>query len=232
VIALRMVFFTGVYRLSDALALVESVGAGEAGTSGKGMQEERKRVKQVVGKESEGSRGFVHRAGVEKKAVEMASHGKMFYYQIASGVVFLVVVDKSYPKKLAFAYLDEIMAEFMTSHGAEVEGADRPYQFIRFDTFVERTRELYLNTGTHRNLEKLSEDLADIQQVVTRNLESVLGLGEKLEAASSAARNMSVEARGFSARSKKLARQALIRQYTPWAVLAVVVLLLPWKLLG
>jgi len=226
-----MVLFTGVYRLEDALPLVESVGSGEAGTSGKGMQEERKRVKQVVGKESESARGFVKSHGVVKKAVEMASHGRVFYYQMGSGVVFLVVVDKNYPKKLAFAYLDEVQAEFMTSHGSEVDGADRPYQFIRFDTFLERTRELYLNTGTHRNLEKLSEDLADIQQVVTRNLESVLGLGEKLEQASSAARNMSAEARGFSARSKKLARQALIRQYTPYAVLAVIVLLLLWKFL-
>ena len=53
---------------------------------------------------------------------------------LKSGVVYTVVVEESYPPKLAFAYLEEIQAEFYAAHGAKVAELKRLYAFIRFGT--------------------------------------------------------------------------------------------------
>jgi len=53
-------------------------------------------------------------------------------YLIADNVVYLTIADKSYPRKLAFSYLDELSKEFSTSYGAKVETVRKPYAFVGF----------------------------------------------------------------------------------------------------
>ena len=49
------------------------------------------------------------------------------------------------------------------------------------DTFIQKTRKLYLDTRTQRNLAKLNDELYEVQQIMTRNIQEVLGVGEKLD---------------------------------------------------
>jgi hypothetical protein len=51
------------------------------------------------------------------------------------------------------------------------------------DTFISKTKKLYLDTRTQRNIAKLSEDLSEVQQIMTRNIAEVLGQGERLDRA-------------------------------------------------
>lgn len=51
---------------------------------------------------------------------------------IADNVVYLTIADKSYPRKLAFSYLDELSKEFQNSYGAKVDSARKPYAFVGF----------------------------------------------------------------------------------------------------
>ena len=55
-------------------------------------------------------------------------------YLIANNVVYLVFTDKSYPRKLAFSYLDELSKEFEVSYGAKVDSVRKPYAFVGFGT--------------------------------------------------------------------------------------------------
>ncbi len=55
-----------------------------------------------------------------------------FYYVIEGDVCYLTLTDKAYPKKLAFQYLDELQSEFSRLYGPQIEGAVRPYAFIKF----------------------------------------------------------------------------------------------------
>lgn len=49
------------------------------------------------------------------------------------------------------------------------------------DTFIQKTRKLYLDTSNQRNIQKLNDELIEVQQIMTRNIEEVLGVGEKLD---------------------------------------------------
>lgn len=56
----------------------------------------------------------------------------MFHYAIVSGIIFLTLTDKGYPKKLAFQYLDELSNEFSRLYLGQIDQATKPYQFIKF----------------------------------------------------------------------------------------------------
>lgn len=43
-----------------------------------------------------------------------------------------MLCEASFPKKLAFAYLEDLQAEFHEQHGKRVPTVSRPYSFIEF----------------------------------------------------------------------------------------------------
>lgn len=45
---------------------------------------------------------------------------------------YLVLCEGSFPKKLAFGYLEDLQAEFHEQHGKRVPTVSRPYSFIEF----------------------------------------------------------------------------------------------------
>ncbi|KAI8544738.1 hypothetical protein RHMOL_Rhmol08G0318300 [Rhododendron molle] len=102
-------------------------------------------------------------------------------YIIEGRVCYLTMCDRAYPKKLAFQYLEDLKNEFERVNGSQIETAARPYAFIKFDTFIQKTRKLYQDTRTQRNISKLNDELYEVHQIMTRNVQEVLGVGEKLD---------------------------------------------------
>jgi vesicle transport protein SEC22 len=120
--------------------------------------------------------------------------------------VFLTIADKSYPRKLAFSYLDELSKEFATTYGPKVEAVRKPYAFVGFgtqlesllqhgslispfaDTFMSKTARLYRDTRTATaasgsGLDKLNDDLQDVTRIMTKNMEELLWRGDSLDRA-------------------------------------------------
>ncbi|XP_016688406.1 25.3 kDa vesicle transport protein isoform X2 [Gossypium hirsutum] len=137
-------------------------------------------------------------------------------------------VFQSYPKKLAFQYLEDLKNEFERVNGAQIETAARPYAFIKFDTFIQKTKKLYQDTRTQRNIAKLNDELYEVHQIMTRNVQEVLGVGEKLDQVSQMSSRLTSESRIYADKARDLNRQALIRKWAPVAIVLGVVFLLFW----
>ncbi|KAE9453381.1 hypothetical protein C3L33_14742, partial [Rhododendron williamsianum] len=130
--------------------------------------------------------------------------------------------------------------EFERVNGSQIETAARPYAFIKFDTFIQKTRKLYLDTRTQRNISKLNDELYEVHQIMTRNVQEVLGVGEKLDQVSEMSSRLTSESRIYADKAKDLNRQvtkfflfpcllkALIRKWAPVAIVLGVVFLLFW----
>lgn len=56
----------------------------------------------------------------------------VFHYMIDADVCYLTLTEKSYPKKLAYQYLDELHSEFINLYGTQIQAVSRPYAFIKF----------------------------------------------------------------------------------------------------
>ncbi|KAK6529578.1 SNAP receptor [Arthrobotrys megalospora] len=154
------------------------------------------------------------------------------HYLIQEGVCYLCICERSYPRKLAFTYLSDIAAEFNSSYPQrEVHSPSvRPYQFVDFDTFMQRTKRTYQDTRATQNLDKLNDDLKDVTRVMTKNIEDLLYRGDSLDKMG----DMSVRLKQDSAKYKKAARRInwdlLVRQYAPFGLLGfIVIVFIYWR---
>lgn len=121
----------------------------------------------------------------------------------------MCICDNSYPRKLAFSYLDELSKEFQRSYGDKIDGATRPYAFMGFggfliqiishdltntffvDTFIGKTTRLYRDSRSltqgggpaapNSRLDQLNENLKDVTQIMTKNMEDLLWRGDSLD---------------------------------------------------
>jgi len=160
--------------------------------------------------------------------LSIESGSEIFHYIIDSGVCYLVLTERSYPKRLAYNYLEELQKEFNLLYATEVDAATRPYAFIKFDAFIQKTKKLYMDTHAQRNVNKLNEDLADVQKIMMTNIQDVLGRGERLESVMTQSGRLRDSAREYSKHAKHLNTQMLLRKYGPVAVVVLIVLAVMW----
>eukprot|EP00842_Homolaphlyctis_polyrhiza_P005246 jgi/Hompol1/5722/HPOL_002039-RA len=149
----------------------------------------------------------------------------VFHYIIEFGVCYLCLCDRSYPKKLAYSYLEELQKEFQSLYGNEIGTVARPYAFVKFDSFIQKTKKLYKDARTQRNLHKLNEDLGQVTQIMTKNIQEVLGRGAVLDQMSTMSQNLKEESSKFRKDSRHLNLQALYQKYGPPAVVVSIVAL-------
>jgi Regulated-SNARE-like domain/Synaptobrevin len=104
-------------------------------------------------------------------------------YIIQDSICFLCICSKSYPRKLAFTYLSDLATEFTTTYPATQYHSPtlRPYAFVEFDTFIQRTKKTYQDSRASANLDKLNDELKDVTKVMTKNIEDLLYRGDSLE---------------------------------------------------
>ena len=69
---------------------------------------------------------------IDSKLFDKCSVCCSFSYIIEKGVCYLVLCEAAFPKKLAFAYLEDLHSEFDEQHGKKVPTVSRPYSFIEF----------------------------------------------------------------------------------------------------
>ncbi|KAI8381596.1 Longin-like domain-containing protein [Radiomyces spectabilis] len=149
----------------------------------------------------------------------------VLHYIIEGSVCYLCICDKSYPRKLAFSYLEELAKEFNMSYGNEVEKPGlRPYAFVKFDTFMQKTKRIYQDTRTQSNLTKLNEDLQDVTRIMTKNMEDLLWRGDSLDRMSHISGELKDSAKMFKDKARHLNLQALYRKYGPPVIIASVIL--------
>eukprot|EP00184_Porphyridium_aerugineum_P002772 CAMPEP_0184697892 /NCGR_PEP_ID=MMETSP0313-20130426/4686_1 /TAXON_ID=2792 /ORGANISM="Porphyridium aerugineum, Strain SAG 1380-2" /LENGTH=250 /DNA_ID=CAMNT_0027156735 /DNA_START=295 /DNA_END=1047 /DNA_ORIENTATION=+ len=151
-----------------------------------------------------------------------------FHYVIDNGVYFLTLTEKAYPKRLAYDYLDELRKEFLSIYGAQVMAATRPYEFIKFDQFIQKTKKLYTDARTQRNLDKLNSELKDVHYIMTKNINEVLQRGEILENVTKKSNRLSYESKKYMKSTVHANRVRLLKTYGPIVVIGFVALFLFW----
>lgn len=206
-----MVRLTLVARVRDGLPLAEGLDADKEHE----MYSYKSQAKSIFKKLGVGPSKPPPRLSIESGAFT-------FHYLIEADVCYLTLTDKGYPKKLAFQYLEELQSEFTRLYGSQIDTVTRPYAFIKFDTFIQKTKKLYLDTRTQRNLAKLNEDIAEVHSIMTRNIQEVLGHGERLDRMTEMSNMLSQDAKQFAVKAKDLYHQALLRKYVPLIVVAAI----------
>ena len=152
------------------------------------------------------------------------------HYLVSAEVVFIVITDSSYPRKLAFTYLSDLANEFHTTHpSAQVLSPTlRPYAFMDFDTFIARTKATYSDTRATQNLDKLNDELRDVTKVMTKNIEDLLYRGDSLERMGEISSRLRDDSKKYRRAAVKINWDLMLKQYGPFGALGLIILVFLW----
>jgi len=203
-----MSVLTLIARVSDGLVLSEEMDA-------EGLEEWRNQAKKLF-------KTFTNKSQ-DRLTIESGPY--YFAYLIQHDVCYLTLCEKSYPKTIAFKFLEELQREFDTSYGADVPSAKRPYAFIKFDVFIQRTKKAYADTKSQKNLSKVTEDLNDVHKIMTKNISEILGRGEKLQSVAQKSDDLLASSAIYEKNAKAINYNMFFRKYGPFLAVAAVVLL-------
>ncbi|XP_055827306.1 25.3 kDa vesicle transport protein SEC22-1 [Solanum dulcamara] len=93
-----------------------------------------------------------------------------FNYMVENGICYLTLCESSYPRKLAFHYLQDLQQEFERLDSSLVDRITKPYTFIKLDTIIGNIRKQYVDTRTQANLSKLNAHRQKDLDIATEEL--------------------------------------------------------------
>ncbi|XP_061475730.1 vesicle-trafficking protein SEC22b-like isoform X2 [Rhineura floridana] len=156
-----MVLLTMISRVQDALLLAASMQ--ETEQSNRNFQEYHNQAKQLFRKLGDHS----------PNRCSLQAGPMTFHYLISQGICYLTLCEAAYSKKLAFAFLEELQAEFWELYGKKVSSVSRPYAFIEFDIYIQKLKKSYLDTWSKRHLSHINLELQDVQKIMVTNIEEL-----------------------------------------------------------
>ncbi|MEE6515103.1 hypothetical protein FKM82_023604 [Ascaphus truei] len=145
---MSMIFFASVIRVRDGLPLSASTDH-EQNVS---VQETKKYLKALSRKLEQLP---------DRCTLKRGPHSVNFISSL--GVSYMMLCSESYPNVLAFCFLDELQKEFITTYEmSRINTAVRPYSFIEFDSFIQKTKQRYNNPrslSTRMNLADMQTEI-------------------------------------------------------------------------
>lgn len=88
----------------------------------------------------------------------------IYSYLIENDVCYLVMCDKLHSKRSAFTYLEDLAQEFHKNYGRKVNTVTRPYAFIEFDVYIQKSKKNL--TDRRRNINSINTQLQDVQRIM------------------------------------------------------------------
>ena len=161
-----------------------------------------------------------------------------FHYIIENGVCVLTMASKPFPKRIIFAFLEDIMRGFndelkrllgsSVDFRSYIETITKPYFFIAFDRTVQKKRLEYRDPNNSKAVSRLNDGLVEINSIMRKSLDDILQRGEALDDVSRRADDLKEASKKFAKQAYNLNLQALLRKYGMIATVVIVVLFIFW----
>lgn len=170
----------------------------------------------------------LNRNSESQASIESGDH--TINYLIADDIVYVCITERSYPRKLAFTYLSDLAAEFSTTYPATqlLSPTLRPYAFMEFDSFINKTKGTYSDARATQNLDKLNDELRDVTKVMHKNIEDLLYRGDSLERMGEMSSRLRDDSKKYRRAAVKINWDLLLKQYGPIGGLGFIIIVLLW----
>lgn len=144
-------------------------------------------------------------------------------YLLEDHLCYIAITERAYPKKLAQTYLEDIRREFQTSYRREqyLDPQLRPYSFSEFDRYVERSKKTYQDTRATDNLGRLNDELKDVAQVMTKNIEDLLYRGDSLEKMGDMSSRLREDSAKYKRAAVRINWEKMLENWGVWVALAL-----------
>ncbi|XP_010537189.1 PREDICTED: 25.3 kDa vesicle transport protein isoform X2 [Tarenaya hassleriana] len=97
-----------------------------------------------------------------------------FHFLLEKNVCFITLSDSSYPRKLAFHFLQDLQMEFETFDDTLIKKISKPYSFVKFDSIIRSIRKRYIDTRTQVNLSKLNACRKQDLDIISEHMQDII----------------------------------------------------------
>lgn len=137
-----------------------------------------------------------------------------FYYKVVDGICYLTCTESKYPRKLAMAFLDELISEFQqelkktwgsgesVDVRSKIETIERPYFFIKFDRIIKKKRQAYLSPS--QDMLEAQKELEEVKNMMRVNINNLLERERTLNEIGDMAGKLKTDSGNFANKAKKL----------------------------
>ncbi len=118
--------------------------------------------------------------------------------------------------------------EFQTSYQRHqyLDPNLRPYSYAEFDRYVERTRKTYQDSRATDNLGRLNDELKDVTQVMTKNIEDLLYRGDSLEKMGDMSSRLKEDSAKYKRAAVRINWQKMLENWGIWLALVIMIVFL------
>lgn len=146
--------------------------------------------------------------------VEVNEAAFSYHVYCRDGVAFVCLSERLYPKRLAYACLEEVSDSFFKEYTLDqIKRTSRPYELIRYTNALQRIKRSYQDVRSKQNLDRLQQALGDVTNIMTQNINQLLERGNKLESMSLLSSNLSADARRYVRDAQQLNWNAFMERY-------------------
>ena len=93
---------------------------------------------------------------------------------------------------------------------------------------MQRTKKTYQDSRASQNLDKLNDELRDVTQVMTKNIEDLLYRGDSLERMGEMSGRLREDSKKYRRAAVRINWELLLKQYGPFAGVGLLVIMLVW----
>jgi len=174
--------------------------------------------------------------------VNIDSKTYIMHYKINENVVYLVITNKSYPEKLAFCFLTEIDEGFTeelknqfgtqsVSYYSKLETIDRANYFLRFEKFIKKKRNEYLDVDNNNNIERLNREISDVHQIMKENINLIMDRERNMNSINSLSESIKDNSGKFEKTAKQTKLKMLLAKYSlVISIFAIILLIVIFKI--
>jgi vesicle transport protein SEC22 len=174
--------------------------------------------------------------------VNIDSQSYIYHYKINENVVYLAITHKKYPAKLAFCFLNEIDEGFTeelknqfgtqsVSYYSKLETIDRANYFIKFEKYIKKKRNAYLNVDDTSNIERLNREISDVHQIMAENINLIMDRDRTMNSINSLSESIKDNSGKFEKQAKQTKLRMLLAKYSIFiAIFAILFLIIIFKI--
>jgi vesicle-associated membrane protein 7 len=151
-----------------------------------------------------------------------------FHYYATDGLIFLCMSDDQFPRRIAFAFLEDIKNRFLSMFKNTYRTAMAFGMNEEFSRVLQRQMEYFSYDPSVDKMATVQKKVDETKKVMVENIERVLDRGEKIELLVSRTQDLQEQSYKFSSASKSLKWQACMYNYKLWLVLIFVLIVAVW----
>eukprot|EP01023_Acetabularia_acetabulum_P021133 TRINITY_DN21058_c1_g1_i3.p2 TRINITY_DN21058_c1_g1~~TRINITY_DN21058_c1_g1_i3.p2 ORF type:complete len:227 (-),score=32.27 TRINITY_DN21058_c1_g1_i3:173-853(-) len=150
------------------------------------------------------------------------AHEKYWYHILTyEGFTFLCIVDEKAPKRLIYAYLEDISHEFVKRFKDRAQHAIAYEYNSEYAPVMKEKMTFYSTNPNADQLDRMRMKVSNVKEVMVSNIQKVLERGEKLDNLQNKTDELEEQSNVFKRKARGL-RQTMWQRYMRYAFLSCI----------